>query len=145
MGGQSKIHPEMERVVAQVRGYWRSRLNGEEVTALSESIRQLRVLLQETLTGAFLALTLPKAREFRFALSDELTNACNEFKNQCQPDDHQHHAYCVKEIVACFEWAEQIKAEIPDDILTQRILAVDIPILRPFDYGVSRPRPVKRR
>ncbi|MBI4124396.1 MAG: hypothetical protein HY609_00930 [Deltaproteobacteria bacterium] len=135
----------MNRIVGQVRGYWRSRLDGEDMAALSEAIRQLRVLLQETLSGAFLALPLPKAREFRFALNDELFNACNEFKDQCAMEDHHHHSYCVKEIIACFEWAEQIKEEIPEDVLTQRILAVDIPILRPFDYGVKRPRPVKKR
>lgn len=145
MGGAGKTNPEMRRLVDHVRGYWQARIDGEEMSVLSETIRQLRILLQETLTGFFLSFPLPKAREFRAALSDELRNACGDFRNQCSDHDHAHHQYCIREIVACFEWAEQIKEEIPEDPLTQRILAVDIPILRPFDYGVSKPRPIKRR
>lgn len=145
MGGQAKSKPEVDRIVEHVRRYWRSRLDEGDMAVLSETIRQLRVILQETLTGSFLSLTLSKAREFRFALSDELFNAGNDLKGQCAQNDHNHHRYCIQEILACFEWAEQIKEEIPDDVLTQRILAVDIPILRPFDYNLSRVRPVKRR
>lgn len=140
----SPIQAEMLKVVAKVRDYWQSRLDGEDISVWNETIRELRVLLQVILTDSFLSLPLPKAREFRFALGDHLISACNELSQHCAKSESNHHHYCMQEILACFEWAEQIKVEIPDDLLTQRVLVVDIPILRPFHYGFGKARPIKR-
>lgn len=138
---------EMIRVVEAVRRYFEVRLQREMIATLNETIRNLRILLQEILIDHYLVLPLPKAKEFRFALGDQLSNVCEELRqsgNGTKEDDH-HHRHCTKEILACFEWAEQIRAEIPDDPVTQKVLALDIPILRPFDYGLEKGKPVKRR
>lgn len=138
---------EMVRIVETVRRYFEVRLQREVISVLNETVRGLRILLQEVLIDHYLALPLLKAKEFRFALGDQLSNVCEELHqngNSSKEDDH-HHRYCTKEILACFEWAEQIKAEIPDDPVTQKVLALDIPILRPFDYGLEKGKPVKRR
>lgn len=137
----------MIKVTEEVRRYLQARLAKEAITTLNEIIRNLRIVLQQVLIDYFLTLPLPKAREFRFALGDQLHNVCNELKRGggYSVADQEHHQYCVREILACFEWAEQIKEEIPDDPVTQRILAVDIPILRPFDYGLIKGKPVGRK
>lgn len=138
---------EMVRIVEAVRRYFGVRLQREVISVLNETIRNLRILLQGVLIDHYLVLPLPKAKEFRFALGDQLSNVCEELRqnrNSSKEDDH-HHRYCIKEILACFEWAEQIRVEIPDDLVTQKVLALDIPILRPFDYGLEKGKPVKRR
>lgn len=129
---------EMMQIGMALRRYFEARLRREALTVLNETIRHLRILLQETVSNHFLLLPLVKAREFRFALGDQLYSICGELKKGCSVEDDCHHEYCVKGILACFEWAEQIKEEIPDDPVTQKILAIDIPILRPFDYGFGK-------
>ena len=144
----STIHHEMANIVDGVRRYFEARLRKEAVATLNESIRTLRIVLQQMLTEHFLSLPIPKTREFRFALGDRLSSVCNDVSssNHCTPEDQVHHRYCVSEILACFEWAEQIKEEIPDDPITQKILVVDIPILRPFDYGLGKKgKPIRFR
>lgn len=138
------MQQEIVKVVAKVHDYWQARLDGQDVAVLSEIIRELRILLQAVLTDSFLSLPLPRAKEFRFALQDHLSNACNTLGSRCSKTDMDHHFYCMQEVLTCFEWAEQIKSEIPDDLLTQRVLAVDIPILRPFHYGLAKTKPIKR-
>lgn len=144
---KTPIHHEMGRMVDEVRCYLKARLERQAISALNESIRNLRIVVQQLLTDHFLALPLPKAKEFRFALADQLSSVCSELRNHdgCQPEDEEHHRYCIREVLVCFEWAEQIKEEVPDDPITQKILAVDIPILRPFDYGVGKTRSFRKK
>lgn len=138
---------EMQKIVETVCRYFEARLRKEAISLLNETVRNMRIILQGVLTDHYLELPLPKAREFRFALSDQLSSICEDIRNQypCSTHDENHHRYCVKEILSCFEWAEQIKSEIPDDPITQRVLALDIPILRPFDYGIGKGKPVRRK
>ena len=138
---------EMKKIVDMVCRYFQARLQKETLSILNETVRTLRIALQTILTDHYLALPLSKAREFRYALADQLSNVCEEVRSRhnCSHHDENHHRYCVKEILSCFEWAEQIKAEIPDDIITQRVLALDIPILRPFDYGIGKGQPIKKK
>ncbi len=138
---------EMQKIIETVCRYFEARLRRETLSLLNETVRNLRIVLQEVLTDHYLTLPLPKAREFRFALSDQLSNICEELrsKHRCSDHDHNHHRYCTREILACFEWAEQIKSEIPDDPITQRVLALDIPILRPFDYGLEKGKLIRNK
>jgi len=138
------IQKEMSQVVGLVRQYLVSRLQRESMEVLNQIVRNLRILLQEVVTNYFLHLPLPQARQFRAALGDQLMGVCNELHSRCGREDEEHHRYCVREIMACFEWAEQIKEEIPDDPVTQKILAIDIPILRPFDYGLKKGKVVQK-
>lgn len=127
---------EMQKIVTGVRRYLELRLERESIERLNEIIRELRIVLQQVMTDSFLSLPLDKAREFRVSLGNELSGLCKEMNGRSKiPEDADHHHYCVREVMACFEWAEQIKEEVPQDTLTQRVLMVDIPILRPFNYG----------
>lgn len=125
----------MNRVADLMQRYFISRSQQRELDFLNEIIRELRVLVQEVLTERFLPLPLPEARNYRFALADRLYSLCKDINGSC-PSEHEqnHYRYCVQQLMTCFEWAEQIKEEIPDDPVTQKILVVDIPILRPFCY-----------
>lgn len=143
------IQEEMSQVVALVHQYLDGRLRKESISFLNQIIHDLRVLLKEVVTNYFLHLSLPEAKEFKSALADQLTSVCSDLSSRCSKEDEEHHRYCVREVMVCFEWAQQIKEEIPDDPLTQKILAIDIPILRPFDYGLRKAKivrhPVKNR
>lgn len=145
MGHPTPKQQEMQRVVICARRYLESRLNGTPVSILNGLVREMRVQLHKVLTEHFLALTLEKAREFRVALHDHLSSLMGEMNGhrKCSQQDIDHHSYCTQEILACFIWAEQIKAEVPEDLVTQRVLAVDIPILRPFDYGRKGHKSIK--
>lgn len=127
-----------------MRRYFICRLQRESLNLLSEIIRDLRVSLQQIVTNYFFHLSQEKGRQFQTSLADQLNGVCDGFREQCGEDDHKHHKYCMCEVMACFEWAEQIKSEVPDDPITQKVLAVDIPILRPFDYGFGKAKPVTR-
>lgn len=132
------IQEEMQQVVALVHRYFEHRIRKEKLDALSGIIHDLRVLLQQVVTNFFFHLPAEKAHQFRTTLADRLMGVCGSFHNRCSKEEEHHHRYCVREIMACFEWAEQIKKEIPDDPITQKVLAIDIPILRPFDYGLKK-------
>ena len=107
----------------------------QPVSHLNTIIRGLRVSVQNLLLNHFLHLALEESERFCNALHDQLLGACGEAKDS----DHEYHQYCVKAVMTTFEWAHQIKLEIHDDPVTQRILIIDIPILRPFDYGLKKP------
>lgn len=138
------IQEEMQRVTGLVRRYFICRMQRESINLMSEIIRDLRVSIQHVVTNYFFHLPQEKGRQFQTSLADQLNGICEGFREQCGEDDHKHHKYCMREVMACFEWAEQIKAEVPDDPITQKVLAVDIPILRPFDYGLGKAKPVAR-
>lgn len=138
------IQKEISQLTDLVRHYLQSRLQSAAIEVLNQTIRDLRIQLQQVVTNYFLHLPLPQARAFRSTLTDQLMGVVHELQPQCTKGDEDHHYYCVREVVACFEWAEQIKEEIPEDPLTQKILAIDIPILRPFDYGLKKGRVVQR-
>lgn len=145
MGHPTPKQQEMQRVIVSVRRYLESRLDGAPVSVLNELVRELRIQLHKVMTEHFLPLPLEKARAFRVALHDHLSSLAGELNghSKCGKEDETHHAYCTREILSCFIWAEQIKEEVPEDLVIQRVLAVDIPILRPFDYGIKGHKPTK--
>ena len=149
MGHPGPKQQEMQRVVICVRRYLESRLEGAPISVLNELVREMRVQLQNVMTEYFLPLPLEKAHSFRVALEDHLSSLAGELNGhaKCGQEDEAHHSYCTREVLSCFMWAEQIKAEVPDDLVTQKVLAVDIPILRPFDYGrkgYKSTKPIKK-
>ena len=129
---------EIKQIVTCVNNYLEARTEKEPMQILNEHIRELRICLQHAITHIVLPLTLDKAREFRLALADQLSTLCDERRGNVGSGEHHHYDYCLHQIISCFEWTEQIKEEVPDDPITQQILAVDIPILRPFDYGLGK-------
>lgn len=127
----------MQQLVLSVHHYFQSRLDGEPIPVLNEIIRELRIMLQQVLLDHFLPLPVEKGRQFRVSLADHLSGVCRSFDGKGGAHDEAHHRYCMQEVLACFEWAEQIKLEVPHDPITQKVLSVDIPILRPFNYGLK--------
>lgn len=138
------VHQDIAKIVGFVRSYFLGRLKQEPIQFLNQIIHDLRVSLQTIITDHFMQLSLAEQREFRGFLSDQLSSVFAECYGKHDHKDGWHPQYCIKEIMVCFEWAEQIKVEIPDDPITQKILAVDIPILRPFDYGFGPKKPISR-
>lgn len=135
MKPQYPIHQDISQIVNLVRRYFQDKLSGEPISALSLVIHDLRIVMQRVITDYYLQLSLAEEKRFRSALADQLVSAVGEVYAGKETQHKEHRQYCVGEILACFEWAEQIKEEVPDDPITQKILAIDIPILRPFDYG----------
>lgn len=129
---------ELKQIAGLFDRYLEDRLNGEPIQLLNENIREMRIAIQHAVTHVFLPLPIDKAREFRRAMADRLTTLCDGKRGRSSSGELQHQGYVVRQILSCFEWAEQIKEEVPDDSITQQVLAVDIPILRPFDYGLGK-------
>ncbi|MDO8527690.1 MAG: hypothetical protein Q7T03_08395 [Deltaproteobacteria bacterium] len=144
MTKKSSIQHEMLQVIDLLRHYFKRRLQKESIQNLNLVVHDLRILLHKVIIDHFLHLSLVDAKQFRLGLADQLNNVCGELYGGCSVEDEDHHRYCIREVMACFEWAEQIKEEIPDDLVTQKILAVDIPILRPFDYSSGTKKGIPR-
>lgn len=138
------IQQDIAQIVGLVRRYFQDRMNHEPIPSLNLMIHDLRIVLQRVVSDYYLHLPLDEERRFRGALSDQLVSGINQLYVGKDSQDKEHRQYCVREILSCFEWASQIKNEVPDDPVTQKILVVDIPILRPFDYGFNSTTPLRR-
>lgn len=129
---------EMSKIVELFDCYLEARLAEEPIQLLNQYVREMRICLQYAITHLFLPLPLERGRKFRHALSDQLATLCGAKWAKASVQERRHQDYCRRQIMSCFELAEQIKEEVPDDPITQQILGVDIPILRPFDYGLGK-------
>ena len=136
---KDKIIEEIEQLVDAVQEYFLQRHQQESMEALSLTVRDLRIQIQQMLGEVFVPLTLSEAKEFRSILADKLFSLVGILKAPSHSGSIKHYQYCIDGILACFQCAEKIKEEIPDDFHTQKILIQDIPILRPFDYGTGHP------
>lgn len=130
----STLKEEIQEVRRQVRHFLEERHRRRDVTHLNTMIRNLRISVQGLLLNYFIHMGLEESERFCNAFHDQLLGACGEAKDA----DHEYHQYYVQAIMTTFEWAHQIKSEIHDDPVTQRVLIIDIPILRPFDYGLKK-------
>jgi len=138
MSQSNPVHREIRGVLVLVGKYFDNRLQKQPLQVLNIMVHDLRIALHQMILDHFLPLPLDQAREFRSALVDQLMGVYGQYQSKCsKAEDKEHCHYLIKQIVLSFELAEQIMEEIPHDPITQRILAVDIPILRPFDYGVG--------
>lgn len=104
------------------------------VTELHLTLHEMRMQLISIITKNF--LTIPSEDEANFCrfLADHLAKVCKEFPQDEQ--DRDYYDYCIAEILLCFEWVQQIKQECSGDLITQKVMLQDLPILRPFDYGL---------
>lgn len=114
--------------------YLTERALGRPIDSLGESIRDMRHILERLLIDHF--MKLPSKEEEKFLktlatlLADRSTNVPAEEKG-----DEEYIDYCIGEILTVFETAGDIKERYSSDSILQKMLALDIPILRPFDYG----------
>lgn len=115
---------------------------------LAEAVRDQRIIIQRLLLEYVMTLTPAKTELFATALASALAKRAATIPGQ-SAGDKKYAKYCIGEIITAFEWAVEIKREFPRDAEVQRILAFDIPVLRPFDYGLRAKirlvKPPKRR
>lgn len=108
---------------------------GQSVEALGETVKDMRIIIGRILVDHFMNLDAKEEGKFCTALAGALaTRAANlpcENKN-----DEAYEDYLVGEILTSFEYAQGVKEDYQQDHVLQKILALDIPILRPFDYGL---------
>ncbi len=125
---------EMSRFLETFELFITQRKLNKPVVELHQTLHELRMQLIGIITKNF--LTIPSEDEARFCrfLADELTKVCKEFPQDEQ--DRDYYDYCIAEILLCFEWVQQIKQECAGDLITQKVMLQDLPILRPFDYGL---------
>ena len=110
--------------------------SGQPVKLLNNIVSDMRVIVGRLVTEHFLHIGAEREPNFCAMLATLLSERAAALPDLENEDDYVE--YCVNEILAGFEYAQEIKATYPGDLIMQRILAVDIPILRPFDYGVRK-------
>jgi len=138
------LKEEMGKLLKTVKQFFMARRNGDSLEKLNSHVHGMRLAIHQILMDHFMPLSWEEGLEFQAALVDALTNMVLSLDPSGRQQIEEYHHYCIGEILVCFRWAQQIKEEIPDDPMIQKMLAIDIPILRPFDYGsrktaVSRP------
>jgi len=119
------------------------------IEILADSIRDMRIIVQRILMEYFLETKKKDEDKFIKALAAVLAKRSMRIPYDSRADK-KYIDYCVGEMITAFEWAAEIKKEYPNNPDIQRILAVDIPVLRPFDYGLRAkirlvPPPRKKR
>jgi len=121
---------------------------GKPIDDLAEAVRDLRIIIQRLLLEYVMKLTPAKAEKFASTLAVVLAKRSDSIPAQSR-EDKKYAKYCIGEIITAFEWSVEIKREFPRDAEAQRILALDIPVLRPFDYGLRKKirlvKPPKRK
>lgn len=125
---------EMVRFLETFELFITQRKLNKPVVELHQTLHELRMQLIGIITRNF--LTIPSEDEANFCrlLADQLARICKEFPQDEQ--DRDYYDYCIAEILLCFEWVQQIKQECAGDLITQKVMLQDLPILRPFDYGL---------
>ncbi|OQA60794.1 MAG: hypothetical protein BWY40_00883 [bacterium ADurb.Bin270] len=106
---------------------------GKSIEALGEIVRDMRIVIGRIMSDYFIRLRPEDEVKFCTSLAVMLAE-----RGQLIPfeDDGEYVDYCIGEILTAFEYAQEIKESYPEDKILQKILALDIPVLRPFDYGL---------
>jgi hypothetical protein len=108
---------------------------GKPIDALGEAVKDMRLIIGRILVDHFLSLPPAQEAKFTAALAAMLADRAATLPAE-RGDDRDYSDYCIGEILTTFEYAQEIKAAFPEDRILQKMMALDIPILRPFDYGL---------
>lgn len=144
------INNEVKNLLEMFEFYLTERQLGKPVDALAAAVRDLRIIIQRLLLDYFINLTPDEESRFCTALASLLAARSTRLPNVTD-EDKKYIDYCISEILTCFQWAQEIKSEFPDDYPIQKTMLLDIPLLRPFDYGIRskimvvRPKRPKRK
>ncbi len=127
---------EVHNLLEMFAFYLGERSRGRSIASLKETVYQLQLILGRILTEHF--LNIPPEREAHFCAT--LATLLQERSDHLSREDGEieYIGYCIDEMLVPFEYAQEVKAKFPHDPVMRRILAVDIPILLPFDYGMRR-------
>ncbi len=128
------INNEVKNLLEMFEFYLTERQLGKAVEDLAIAVRDMRIIIQRLLLDYFINLSPDEESRFCTALASLLASRSIKIPNAAK-EDRKYFDYCIGEILTCFQWAQEIKAQFPEDNQTQRTLLLDIPILRPFDYG----------
>ena len=129
------VGEEVYNLLEMFEYFLMERALGKPIEVLADSVRDLRIIIQQLLLERYLYLPFKDTERFMKALAAVLAKRATRVPLEGR-EDKKYIDYCIGEIITCFEWAQEIKKEFPEDEVTQRILALDIPVLRPFDYGL---------
>ena len=125
----SEIIPEVRNLLEMYEFYLVERNLKKPIEQLTEIVRDLRIIIQRLL-NFYLDLSTSDEELFAKALAYDLTE-----KGKSLTPDEEYIMYFVEQTLVPFEWATEIKSAYADSLEMQKMLAADIPILRPFDYG----------
>lgn len=141
------VEKEVRNLLEMFEFFLTERQLGKPIDALGESVKDMRLIVGRLLVDHFLGLSTSQEEKFCAALAAMLADRAEALPLE-RGDDREYGKYCIGEILTVFEYAQEIKAAYPGDRILQKILALDIPILRPFDYGLRgklKLIPIKKR
>ena len=133
--GNQEFNGEVKNLLEMFEFYLTERQLQKPINILGDAVHDLRIIVQRLLIDHFLRLPPQDESRFCSTLATLLAERCTKLPSVGE-EDRKYFDYVIGEILTCFEWAQEIKSEFPEDLETQRILAFDIPLLRPFDYGI---------
>jgi len=129
------VKAEVKNLLTMFDFYMAQRQLGKSIDTLAESVRDMRIILGRLVIDHFMGLAEGEGEPFTKALAEMLADSCAQIEAKDEGDD-DYCSYCIEEMLTPFEYALEIKREFSDDPVMQKMLALDIPILRPFDYGL---------
>lgn len=129
------ISNEIKNLLEMFEFYLVERQLDKPIEELASAVRDLRIIIQRLLIHHFLKFEAKEEAKFCTSLASMLAERCEKVPKM-NDSDVKYFDYCIGEILVCFEWAQEIKSEFPNDFVAQEALALDIPLLRPFDYGI---------
>jgi len=130
------IESEVKNLLEMFEFYLTERQLGKSIDTLGETVRDMRHIIGRILIDHFLSLSTSEEKKFCKALASMLADRAAALPLEPEGDG-DYCNYCISEILTPFEYAEDIKETHHDDPILQKILSLDIPILRPFDYGLK--------
>lgn len=130
------VEDDVNSLIEMFEFFMTERQLGKSIEALSESVKDMRIIIGRMLVDHFMKLPFKEETKFCSELADALADRVESLPVEREEDDG-YSRYCIGEILTSFEYATEIKTEFPEDTIMQKMLALDIPILRPFDYGLS--------
>lgn len=126
---------EVKNLLEMFEFFLTERQLGKPIDALGEAVKDMRLIVGRILVDHFLTLAPAQETKFTAALAAMLADRAAALPAE-RGDDRDYSDYCIGEILTTFEYAQEIKAAFPSDRILQKMMALDIPILRPFDYGL---------
>ena len=129
------VKEEVKNLITMFDFYMAQRELGKQIEILAESVRDMRIILGRLMMDHFMGLDEEESERFAKALAEMLADSCAQIEAKDETDE-EYCRYCIEEMLTPFEYAREIKREFADDAVMQKMLVLDIPILRPFDYGM---------
>lgn len=129
------VEGEVKNLLDMFEFFLTERQFNKSIESMGETVRDMRHIIGRLLVDHFMGLGPEEESKFCSALASMLADRTTCLPND-EEGDKQYCDYCIGEILTSFEYAQELKENFPDDPVMQKILALDIPILRPLDYGL---------